>query len=105
MPATGALINADIVDIQCLGILQQLVAAYLCELTEGMTQHPAVIIYEHWPALIAEQCLKLLLIILSGVRLEQVGPLLVMHHIHLVEQLYDAQVSLFCFSYHNRMQS
>ena len=101
MFATGFLIDTDIIDIQCLDILQQMMALHLCHHTKGVPQHLPVVIHEHGLTVVTEECFQFLLIILRRIGLKQVRAYPMMHHIHLMQQIDDASDIVFiCFSDH-----
>lgn len=102
MTAACCLINANIVNIKCLEVLQKSVALYLDDLTEGVSQHlSGIAVNEYGAAFIIEQLCKLLLVIFGGVGFEQVGALLIMHHVYLMKELHNlGYVALACFADH-----
>ena len=72
MSAASVLVNADVVNVQRLDIFQQQVVLDLRHLAECVTQHATVIIHEYGLAAVVEHGFQFLLVILGGVRLEQI---------------------------------
>ena len=73
--AASPLIDADIVNIQLLDILQQLMVLDLCDLTECIAQHAsAVVKHKDGFGIIRKKGCEFLRVILGGMRLEQVRP-------------------------------
>ena len=99
--AARLFVDADVVDIQRLGILQQRMVADLRQLAEGMPEYLAVVIDEDGIAVVSDELGQLLLAILGGVALEQVRPDVVMNGIYLMQQTHQPlDVPLFCFPNH-----
>jgi hypothetical protein len=85
MFAAGFLVYADVINILRLDVLKQLVVPYFGYHTKSMPQYRSIVKNEYGLAVITEQGLKFLLVILSGVRFEQIRTYHVVHHIYLMQ--------------------
>lgn len=97
--AARLLIDADVVDIQRLDVLQQAVVPHLDELAEGVSEHLSVVIDEDGLVVVVEDGLKLFFVVFGRVGLEKVGANCVVYGIDLIQQCHQAlDVSFFGFS-------
>ena len=89
-PAAGGIVYADVVDVQRVVLLHQLAAGVL-QHAEAVAQHPVVVIDadEHGGCFILKDLPEFRLGVLGGGALEQVGPAVVVHHVHLHQQVHD----------------
>ena len=67
MSASYHLVNTDVVNIQCLDILQQSVVFDLCDLAEGMSYHLSVVIYKNGFVVIFEEFFQFLLVVFGRI--------------------------------------